>query len=226
MANLQRPWTSLFLHHRARIRPHRHISGAGGNKHGTEEQHISRAITWLAEKNPQMMVHVDKITTVGSSFLPQMAFRVLHSAKIRIAVLTHGDLLSKRALQHQIAVAEDLYAKHCKGQFFPTAIYVLNLTDVVKQKELKPLINAMFGAYFLSGMTHKGLVVSGIPNVGKSSLILPLTRGRTLAVKKKKHYHLPKVGPTAGVTLGVKSHVLVSPDHGHEISLYDTPGIR
>jgi 50S ribosome-binding GTPase len=202
------------------------VSGAGGNKYGTEESHIAKTLTWLREKEPRLMVHVDKITTVGCDFLPGPAFRTIYRAKFRLLVLTHGDVLSARALQHQIALAEDLAAQHSHNQYFPAAIFVVNLQMVQKQKQLKHLIDAMYGAFYLNHMKQRAFVVSGIPNVGKSSLILPLTRGRTLMVKKKRHYHLPKVGPIAGLTLGIKAHVLQCPNHNQEISLYDTPGLR
>jgi hypothetical protein len=172
------------------------VSGAGGNKYGTEESHIAKTLTWLREKEPRLMVHVDKITTVGCDFLPGPAFRTIYRAKFRLLVLTHGDVLSTRALQHQIALAEDLASKHSHGQYFPAAIFVVNLQRVEKQKQLKHLIDAMYGAFYLNHMKQRAFVVSGIPNVGKSSLILPLTRGRTLAVKKKRHYHCPKADPS------------------------------
>jgi ribosome biogenesis GTPase A len=188
--------------------------------------HISKTVQWLREKCPRLIVHVDKITTVGCDFLPFGARKTIYEAKFRILVLIHGDVLSKRALQHQIALAEDMSMKYSRGQFFPAAIFVVDLLRVEKQKQLKHLIDAMHGALHLNNLQQRSFVVTGIPNVGKSSLILPLTKGRTLAVKKKKAYHLPKVGPVAGLTLGIKSHVMETPDHDIDISLFDSPGLR
>ena len=41
-------------------------------------------------------------------------------------------------------------------------------------------------------------VVVGLPNVGKSSIITPVTRHATTVVKKKGKYHLPQVANVPG----------------------------
>ena len=88
-----------------------------------------------------------------------------------------------------------------------------------------------------SEISSSKLLVCGVPNAGKSSFIYPLTKHRTLAVKKKKgSFHLPSINATAGWTMGTKSHVFDakvprdgSSSHKHKtesISLDDTPGLR
>ena len=198
----------------------------GGNKYGSEEYHIGKTLRWLQEKPPAAVVHVDKITTIGCNFLPSIAYNAISRAPIRIQLLTHADTLSKTAIRHQLALAEELNAKidHQKQQ--ATAIFVINPTLVLKQRQLRPLIDGLYGAYILGSGKIPALVVTGPPNVGKSSIIFPLTKPRTLQVKKKKAYHLPRISSTAGHTLGVKSHVMSAAGYSNDLTLYDTPGLR
>ncbi len=64
---------------------------------------------------------------------------------------------------------------------------------------------------------YLSMVVVGLPNVGKSTLI---NRLRNLGVKKK---NVSKVGPTAGVTQRIQTRVKIHQDP--PIYLVDTPGI-
>ena len=66
------------------------------------------------------------------------------------------------------------------------------------------------------------ILVTGLPNVGKSSLIVALTRELTIERRKKGAYHLPRIEDAAGVTLGSKQHCF------HEkpnMFVIDTPGL-
>jgi ribosome biogenesis GTPase A len=64
---------------------------------------------------------------------------------------------------------------------------------------------------------YLSMVVVGLPNVGKSSLINAL---RKLGVNKGK---VAQVGPTAGVTQRIQTRVKIHEDP--PIYLVDTPGI-
>ena len=143
----------------------------------------------------------------NSSVRSDQAGRWLRKASFRIKCLTNADKLSDAALAHQIEAAE----KEHPG----TAVFALNLAGAgkIKSKELKQIKQAIVtaGAAMLevqSVTTVAKVVVCGSPNAGKSSLILPLTKARTLTVRNKQAYHLPSVSAKAGQALGVKDHVL------------------
>jgi hypothetical protein len=156
--------------------------------------------------------------------------KCIDRAIVRIKVLTHVDTISEEALRHQLAYVEEQERLKYppSSEKYPTAIIAVNLTGVEKQKELRLLQDCIFGA---SEVVHNNQVwVCGSPNSGKSSLILPLTKDRTMTVRNKKAYHLPKISQRAGMTLGIKKHVMVSnplsSNFVSEVTLHDTPGLR
>jgi ribosome biogenesis GTPase A len=106
----------------------------------------------------------------------------------------------------------------------PIAVVALDLSEKeTTGKQVKQLTKLIMGA--TEEARDRQVLVCGIPNSGKSSLILPLTRARTLLHKKKQHYHLPKVSAAAGRTLGLKKHHLELP-WKQLIALIDSPGLR
>ena len=193
-----------------------------------EEYHSSRALRFLQENQPNVVVQVENIQLSAIKLLPRLAEATIQSAPIRIKVLTHVDTLSDAALRQQIHTVQQMDERVRFPNQEPMAIFALNLQSVdVKARELSEIRDAMFGASLL--VSKPQILVCGIPNSGKSSLIYPLTRHRTVQEKKKGAYHLPRVSSKAGMTLGVKKHLL-PPVFGsfikHNITLIDMPGFR
>lgn len=189
-----------------------------------EEYHIGRAIRFMMEARPEVTVLVEKVSLAGCNFLPRAMDQMLRSSTVRLHCLTHADTVSDAALRQQIWLTQELDARRRYPHHRPTAIFAVNLKQAAeKGRLLRPFRDALFGAGKL--VTKKQVLVCGVPNSGKSSLILPLTKARTLAVKKKRHTHLPKVSSKAGMTLGVKKHVLHALGQD-DLTLLDTPGLR
>lgn len=193
-----------------------------------EEYHSSRALRFLQENQPNVVVHVENIQLSAIKLLPRLAEATIQSAPIRFKVLTHVDTLSDAALRQQIHTVQQMDERVRFPNQEPVAIFALNLQSVdIKARELGEIRDALFGASLL--VTKPQILVCGIPNSGKSSLIYPLTRHRTIHEKKKGAYHLPRVSSKAGMTLGVKKHLL-PPAFGsfikHNITLIDMPGFR
>lgn len=197
-------------------------------RHNDEEHFISQAITAIISKKPEITVQVEKVQLIGCNLLPGAAERVIASSKVRIKCLTHVDTITDAALRHQIAFVEvQERRKYPENNQQPTAIFALNIKEGTKAKQLRPVHDALFGAATLVA-EHRPILVCGLPNAGKSSLILPLTKERTLKVKNKRDFHLPKVSSKAGMTLGIKSHVLESGKGARKtmVTLLDSPGLR
>lgn len=196
-----------------------------------ENSHVASAIRRMVQAAPDITLQVERINLVGcNNILPYQLESCLNRSIIRIKVLTHVDTISEEALRHQLAYVEEQERLKYppSSNKYPTAIIALNLHAVEKQKELHLLQDCIFGA---SQVVHNNQVwVCGSPNSGKSSLILPLTKDRTIAVKNKKAYHLPKISQRAGMTLGIKKHVMVSSPlssaYASEVTLIDMPGLR
>ena len=131
-----------------------------------------------------------------------------------IRILTHADVLSKQALTYQM----QRFGRH-------QPVVAVRLTDpnAAKVKQIKDLHLLIRGAV-LTQNDKRPTLVCGLPNAGKSSLIAALTHHRTMEVKKKNCYHLPKISARAGHTLGVKHHAFEL--DGATFSLIDTPGLR
>ncbi|KAI4494381.1 hypothetical protein M0802_008873 [Mischocyttarus mexicanus] len=87
-------------------------------------------------------------------------------------------------------------------------------------KKILPLAKKLISnseRYNRSNEESFAMMIIGIPNVGKSSLI---NRLRSTYLKKSK---ATKVGPIAGVTRSVLTHIKIS--ENPNFFLYDTPGI-
>ena len=198
-----------------------------------EEYHIARALRWMKEKPPRIVCTVENVSLAGLHFLPAPVNATIRQAAVRLRVLTHADTLSDAALQQQLALvaAQD---RQAYGQEQPTLALNLSESDLIRTKQVRSVREAFWGATLLTNSVNSGtLLVCGLPNAGKSSLIRPLTRHRTLQVKKKGAYHLPITSPRAGRTLGLKKHVLEEdPTAGtgvrntRTVSLIDSPGMR
>lgn len=231
-----------------------------------EEYQMQRAVRALSAIHQQargiISIRVEKVQLVGCNFLPPRVlaetseFENNNNSSIRIHCLTHVDAVSDEALRHQIQWIETAdRAKHQEQQKKsgmvklcrrPLAIFALDLARLRPHgggvvRELNSFRDALLGAashYTSPSSSPPMAVISGAPNSGKSSLILPLTRQRTLEVKKKKNYHLPRVSVMAGRTLGLKKHVLpfprkhaagtaaTRPQQLRSMTLLDTPGLR
>ena len=195
-----------------------------------ENAHIASAIRRMMEAQPNITMQVERINLVGcTGLLPYQLENMISNSIVRIKVLTHVDTLSEEALRHQLAYVEEQEKMKfpASKNKYPTAIIAVNLTVVDKQKDLRLLQEAIFGASQLA--SNNQVWVCGSPNSGKSSLILPLTKQRTITVRNKKSYHLPKISQRAGMTLGIKKHVMESSDAAMfhtECTLHDMPGIR
>lgn len=196
-----------------------------------EGSQIARTIRFMMDLNAAVTVQLSKVQLVGCDHLvlsPNVQ-RLISSSAVRIKILTHVDTISDAALRHQIAYAEEqerrnyLSSANSRAPRYPTAIVALNLKDVTKAKPLRMLQEAIFGASRLTGTNQ--ILVCGVPNSGKSSLILPLTKNRTMEQRNKKAFHLPKVSNRAGMTVAVKKHVLEMIGQA-DVTLIDTPGLR
>ena len=196
-----------------------------------ENTHVASAIRRMVQAAPDITLQVERINLVGCNhLLPIQLENCINRSIVRIKVLTHVDTISEEALRHQLAYVEEQERLRFppSSNKYPTAIIAVHLTAVDKAKELRLLQDCIFGA---SEVVHNNQVwVCGSPNSGKSSLILPLTKDRTMAVKNKKAFHLPKISQRAGMTLGIKKHVMtsnpLSSNFISEVTLHDTPGLR
>jgi hypothetical protein len=183
-----------------------------------EEWHIAKMLHWMEDKTPPITLQVERATLSGCAdfFLPQRAKQTIQQSQVRILCLTHADTLSDAALTHQIYIAEERNPD--------TAIFAIQiLPDITQGKHVVTLRDGFLGATRIC--KDRRILLIGLPNAGKSSLIVPLTRERINRVKKKKEYHLARVSSTAGRTLGLKSHIFEGID-GTRINLQDTPGLR
>ena len=214
---------------RKRIRQqhqHRCMSHFGGGTRA-EEFFISSTFRKLETKNPKIIIHCERAQLVGCNLLPRPAQNIIDCASIRFRVITHADTVSHDVLKHQIAFVEEQERRAYPDSEYPAAVFAMNLSNAAnsKEKEMKPFVNAIFGASSL--MTGRSpILVCGIPNSGKSSLILAITRQRTLRVRKKQEHHLPTVSTQAGCTLNTKRHVLEFPDSKEYVTFMDSPGLR
>jgi hypothetical protein len=225
---------STKIRHHLAILAHQHpvvrntaVRFKGSKRHHNqgEEHFIAQALNWMREKKPKIMIHVDKAPLTGCStkFLPHIVGQSLQRCAVQIKCLTHADLLSDTALTYQIQLAEQQEIQNRGNNSEPVAIFALALSPETKQKAVSDLASGIFGATQL--VKDPKAVVCGLPNSGKSSLILPLTKERTMKVRKKKEHHLPKVSIKAGRTLGMKAHIF-EPFKKCSVSLMDSPGLR
>lgn len=171
---------------------------------------------------PNFVVEVMNACNVSVASKLFSAPTIPGNATVLIRILTRADLLSDEALLYQMEQAQQ---QGRSDKYTSAAVIAMDLRNAesIKVKTLKPLMNVLAGGAKLAGTSTA--VVCGAPNAGKSSFILPLTRDRTMQVRKKKSFHLPKISSTAGWTLSTKKHALqVAGDT--TVTLIDTPGLR
>ena len=140
------------------------------------------------------------------------------AADVRIRCYSHAHLLSDAAIQHVLHAADDA----------DTAIFFLDLRAATLRHApceaeggLAPLRRAIYGA--ARSVRTRNVLVCGLPNVGKSSLVRELTKSSVTSVKLKGEYHLARVSARPGATLHVKSHRLDATTK--PVMLIDTPGL-
>ena len=221
-------YKAQFCYNGFSLRQIRTQSDSNHAHRGDEEYHASRALRFLQENQPNVVVHVENVQLAAIKLLPRIADAIVQSTPVRIKVLTHVDMISDAALQQQIQTVQQMDDRIRLPNQQPLAIFALNLQSLeLTMRELSEVRDALFGASLL--VSRPQIVVCGAPNSGKSSFIYPLTRHRTVMEKKKGAYHLPRVSSKAGMTLGVKKHWL-PPAFGsrikHNIALLDMPGFR
>ncbi|KAJ1461606.1 hypothetical protein M885DRAFT_611231 [Pelagophyceae sp. CCMP2097] len=180
------------------------------------DPYMFRAIEKFKQGKPYEIV-----VQVATAYAPQTAeygrgFWV-RNAELRVRCYTHADLVSDDVMLRiaQQAEAEDPEA----------AIMFLDCSEVKSQgqpKKFKNIRKMMQGAAYLRQASR--VLVCGMPNVGKSSLVLPVTKACMQVVKKKKEYHLAKVNATAGSTVAVKAHRLDT-RIANPVMMHDTPGL-
>ena len=213
-----------FLHSTA-SRCRRFTPGRGGQ---TEERFIAQALRKIRESPSSLVVevmnacHVD----IGSRYLPLKRQR----GQVWIRILTHADSLSRPALAYQMQRAAR-FAKTTDQRQPQYTVIAVNLKEAesLKTKHVKPVMHFLAEAQNQTLLANtiecrSSMLVCGLPNTGKSSLVHCLTKLRTMEVRKKKAYHLPKINATAGYTLGSKTHAFEYDRRMY--SLTDTPGLR
>lgn len=215
----------------------------------SEEKAIAQAIRSIKDKQFNVVVEVMNACHVDWADRNLPARQMMQrNANVWIRVLTHSDLLSKEALKYQIkrasyisSISENI--RWNKKSNYQVPVVALNLKEVTetssKERKFRTVMEMLLGARNVSSSDngqHQKILICGLPNAGKSSLIYPLTKNRTLQVKKKKKsHHLPSINSTAGWTMGTKSHVFdikVEDNHTNRshktesVTLIDTPGLR
>lgn len=179
------------------------------------DQYMKNAIRRFSEK-PEPCV-----AQVVSGFSPFTATAVpsinkwMREATVKIRLYTHADMLSDDAIRYitKLAAREDP----------EMALFFLNVAnyETIKKKPLQDLNLAFTNAAHQCSRKH--VLICGLPNAGKSSIVNPLTRAAILCTKKKRDYHFAKISQTAGHTASVKTHRLDESDYS--CFLIDTPGL-
>ena len=208
----------------------------------TQEDHMARAIRKVRLMKPKVVVEVMNAchVSIASKLLPLNIQRV----PIWIRVLTHSKLLSDAALSYQMRKASRLYphignydisSKSSRivengndDRVVPVVAMDLADHENIEQEELQNFLHVLLGARkkpYEGDLTQKAtIMVCGLPNAGKSTLIHILTRPQTLRVKKNKMdmYIPPPISATPGWTLGVERYVVLE----RNLPLWDVPGLR
>ena len=207
----------------------------------TQEDHMARAIRKVKSMKPKVVVEVMNAchVSIASKLLPLNA----QGVPIWIRVLTHSKLLSDAALSYQMQKASRLYphignydSKSSRivengndDRVVPVVAMDLADHENIEQEELQNFLHVLLGARKkpCEGDLTKNatIMVCGLPNAGKSTLIHISTRPRTLRVKKikkKDMYIPPPISATPGWTLGVERYVALE----RKLPLWDVPGLR
>jgi hypothetical protein len=176
---------------------------------------IRDALITFNSKPPPVVIEIQNVALSGSK-LKHPGQNWLKNSIVGIKCVTHVDKVSDKVLWHQLQQIE----RANPGM----AIFALNMgtANKMQRKQMRMVHEAVFKAVSLAGVSRA--VVCGLPNSGKSSVILPLTKEETMVNKKKKATHLPKISSKAGMTLGIKEHRMCSKPS--IVFLTDTPGIR
>lgn len=135
------------------------------------------------------------------------AFRTMQRhAKSHIIVYTHCDMLNDTDVAKLLVWSQRVYG-HC-------AIFCLDLSgaDVVREKhfeetQLSVMKDCLTEACRTAG--DRSALTYGLPNVGKSSFILPLVRDIHKRRRKKGEFHNPKVSSEVGQTKGTSPHLFI-----------------
>lgn len=177
--------------------------------------HMAKGLSQMQRK----LKDVDCIVEVHDARIPlsgrNPVFENSITLRPHLMVLNKMDLADHRYFQRAEAVLREeqgvnhfLYT-NCKENHHVT----------IKKKLMPAILNLLTGKprYHREGLDDFKILVIGIPNVGKSSLINALRR---VHIKKGK---ATQVGPHAGVTKSVMEKIRVC-DHP-KIYVYDSPGI-
>ena len=138
--------------------------------------------------------------------------QVAARARVHFIAYTHSDLLSRADIARLLVWTEKTEAT-CPGVFFLN-LKRANNVRLDGPRSYRALKYALEEACVVTSSTH--ILVVGMPNVGKSSLIAPLSWEPTQKRKKKKSYHQPKVcdaHSTVMPTENLSSPVKAEPEH-------------
>lgn len=186
--------------------------------HTDEEYYIYQCLRWMLQSKPPVVVHVENVSLTGCQFLPGPAARTVSEAPIVIHCLTHCGKVSDRVLWRQIQLIEETY----KSREQPVGIFALNLTPGIQAYNLKSVRDAMMGAAKL--VDRNQVLVCGLPNSGKTSLVIPITKQYSVLSKNKI---LPPLinKPYEEAFLGMQKHTLKAGKYG-DIVVVNSPGLR
>ncbi|KAG8190895.1 hypothetical protein JTE90_010320 [Oedothorax gibbosus] len=186
--------------------------------HGTKSWYPGHMYKGMLQMQAKLAI-VDCILEVHDARIPfsgrnPQFYSRLTAIKPHILILNKCDLIEPSVRskireqllkEHNIkeVMFTDCKASHKGGidKILPTAIEMVKETDV----------------YVRSNQPHTNLMVIGIPNVGKSSVI---NRLRNIHLQKKK---ATAVGNTPGITKTVLEKIKISDNP--KMYLYDTPGV-
>ena len=178
-------------------------------------QHMAKGLS----KMQRTLANVDYVIEVHDARVPlsgrNQHFKETLAVRPHLLVLNKMDLTD---LRYKSAVIERLKADEGVQDVLYTNCKQAK-SSTVKRLLVPKLTELLSGAarFHREGLDHYNILIIGLPNVGKSSLINAM-----------RHLHTGKgkatpVGPHAGVTRSVMERIKVS--HNPLMYVYDTPGI-